>query len=60
MVPAPTTTAWRAGMGARATACTATDTGSTMAACSNDTSSGRRYTMCSGTATRSAKAPARR
>src|SRR3954471_10603248 len=41
----------------RSTAWTATDTGSTIAACSNGQPVGSGYTICSGTATNSANAP---
>ena len=57
-MPQPTTSARSpAAILARRTACTATDSGSTIAACSNDTASGTRQTMRSGTTTASAKAP---
>ena len=57
-MPQPTTSAASPAAGfARLTAWTATDNGSTMAACSKLTGSGTRHTMRSGTTTASAKAP---
>ena len=61
IIPAPTTKAvLLPETSAKETAWTATDTASSMAASSKERLSGRRYTMREGTATNSAKAPARR
>ena len=60
-MPAPSTTTLSPSDGAaRLTACTATETGSTIAASSYGTPSGTLNTMCCGTVRNSANAPWRR